>query len=301
MRVVLVYNPRSGRGLARGASRAFADGLSGLGHEVTVLEAGGGEDLRAAAHDADALVIAGGDGTLHHAVVELIDTTTDVEPGATPGLYHLPLGTQNLFARELGMTADPHHLHRLMTTGRPRALDVGLCNGRAFLLMCSVGPDSGVLARLHAAASENGRRRPITHRSYILPMLREWWSLNMPVLNITIDGTAAVSERAGMVVIGNSRRYAMRFNPAVRASMSDGVLDAVFLPARGRAAMLGWALLTRLGWHTGFRSMVYRTGRQIEVSNGGKPTAFQLDGELFESADGRLAVSVLPGALRVWA
>ena len=143
MRVVLVYNPRSGRGLALGASRSFAEALSDLGHEVKVLEAGSGEDLRTAAEGTDAIVIAGGDGTLHHAVVELLDAGKGADTSKVPGLYHLPLGTQNLFARELGMTADPLHLHRLMTTGRPRSLDVGLCNGRAFLLMCSVGPDSG--------------------------------------------------------------------------------------------------------------------------------------------------------------
>lgn len=301
LRVILVFNPRSGRGLALGATRRFADALSGLGHETRVLEAGTGEGLYAATRGADALVVAGGDGTLHHAVAELMQAQPEAQPDDLPGLYHLPLGTENLFARELGMTADPRRLHGLLSERRPRTLDVGICNGRPFVLMCSVGPDSGVLARVHAAASKDGRRRPISHRAYIVPMIEELFALKLPVLSVSIEGESVIRERAGMLVVGNCRRYAMRIDPAVRASMSDGLLDAVFFPARGRAAILRWALASRLGWHTRLRSLFYRTARRIEVSAGGRPIAFQLDGELFDAPDGRLSISVLPDVLRVWA
>src|SRR6185295_12593670 len=158
------------------------------------------------------------------AVAGLIRAGTDGAIGQ-PGLYHLPLGTENLFARQFAMTPDPADLHRILELGRSRTVDVGLCNGRAFVLMCGIGPDAGVLARLNAASSENGRRKPITHRSYIRPIIAELMSLRPPVLTLSVNGETAARETAGFLVVGNSRQYAMRFDPAINASMSDGLLD----------------------------------------------------------------------------
>jgi diacylglycerol kinase family enzyme len=297
LRVVLVYNPRSGRGRALGAAQTFARALADRGHETSLVEADAEAGARSGRRDAGALVIVGGDGTLHHAVAALLD---DDHAGPPPPLYHLPLGTQNLFARELGMTADPRRLDGLLAAGRPRTLDEGVSNARPFLHMCRVGPDAGVHARLHAGASEGGRRRPISHRSYIGPIARELVHLKMPVLSLSVDGIPVVDHKAGMAVIGNSRCYAMRFDPAARASMSDGLLDTVFYPARGRASIVGWGIASRLGCHTRVRSLLYRTGTRIEISSDG-PTPYQLDGELFHAPQGRLCVSIRPGALRVWA
>jgi diacylglycerol kinase (ATP) len=298
LRIAVIYNPMSGRGRAAGAAAGFAEGLRKLGHEVSLLEAGLGAALKAGG--AGAVVIAGGDGTLHHAVAELVGAVERGELAEAPALYQMPLGTENLFAREFGMTADPRRLHRLLAAGNPRPLDVGLCNGRAFVLMCGVGPDASILMRLNAAADRGGRRGPIRRRAYLGPILAELLALRLPVLTVAVDGRALVTGRSGLLVVGNSRQYAMRVDPAVRASMSDGVLDSVFFPARGKVAVLAWLAAARLRLHVRTARLIYATGRRIEVSADG-PIPYQLDGEAFESDTGKLLISVRPGALRVWA
>jgi diacylglycerol kinase family enzyme len=296
--VVVVYNPRSGRGLASGEARAFAGALSRHGHDTDLMEAGA--DLASGARGAGAVVVAGGDGTLHHAAAQLVEAIRAGELDEPPGLYHVPLGTENLFARQFGMTGDPDRLHRALSAGKTVAIDVGICNGRAFVLMCGIGPDAGVLARLNAGASKNGRRGPISHRSYLGPILAELLTMQTPTLTVSVDGAPVVAGRRGLLIVGNSRQYAMRFDPAVKASMSDGLLDAVFMPARWRVSMIGWALAARLGCHTRLGSLVYRTGTRIEVSTGGRATPYQLDGEAFASIDGVFSITIMPGALRVW-
>ncbi|QKK09344.1 MAG: hypothetical protein HND58_15050 [Planctomycetota bacterium] len=45
------------------------------------------------------MVAVGGDGTVYHALPQLLRSKTPV--------YHAPAGNENLFAREFGMTANP--------------------------------------------------------------------------------------------------------------------------------------------------------------------------------------------------
>src|SRR5204863_2682472 len=76
----------------------------------------------------------------------------------------------------------------------------------------------------------------------------------------------------------NSRQYGWRLNPAGRASMSDGLLDVAYFPARGRRDLVRWALLCRLQKHLDNPRLIYRTGRQVEIACD-QPQHFQLDGD----------------------
>src|SRR5678815_1398252 len=92
-----------------------------------------------------------------------------------------------------------------------------------FVLMCSLGPDASVMRRLDEA-----RRGPISHLSYIRPILAELRDPCLPRVTIEVDGKRVVDGQTGMVVIANSRQYAIRIDPAYKASMTDGLLDMVF-------------------------------------------------------------------------
>ena len=61
----------------------------------------------------------------------------------------LPLGTENLLAKQLGLRADPAELCRVICGGRILRLDAGLAAGRLFLLMAGCGFDAEVVRRLH--------------------------------------------------------------------------------------------------------------------------------------------------------
>src|SRR5688572_642697 len=79
-----------------------------------------------------AVVAAGGDGTL-----SLIANRT---PPGTP-LAILPLGTENLLAKYLELTADPQQLSRTIAAGCAVQLDAGQAGDRIFTLMAGCGFD----------------------------------------------------------------------------------------------------------------------------------------------------------------
>jgi diacylglycerol kinase family enzyme len=160
--------------------------------------------------------------------------------------------------------------------------------------MCSVGCDAGVIGRMAAR-----REGSIGHLSYLGPMLSEAWSPSLSPMTISVDGRTVVEGRRGLAVIANSRQYALRVDPALRASVSDGLLDVVFFPGASSAEMLLWVLRSRLRRHVRSRRLEYRTGRSVVVTDHGGALPTQLDGEAAARTQGEIAISVEPGALAV--
>lgn len=87
---------------------------------------------QARASGADAVVVAGGDGTIACAAAELLGT------GTILGI--LPFGTMNLLAKDLGIPiGDTAGAIAVLTQGAVRAIDVGDVNGHIFLCASMLG------------------------------------------------------------------------------------------------------------------------------------------------------------------
>jgi diacylglycerol kinase family enzyme len=130
---VLFVNPRSGRGAA--ARAGVAERASEQGIEV--VELGSGLDLmglvdEAVAGGADALGMAGGDGSL--AIVASAACAHELP------FICIPAGTRNHFARDLGLDpGDPAGGLRAFGDGVESRIDLGDVNGRPFLNLVSLG------------------------------------------------------------------------------------------------------------------------------------------------------------------
>jgi diacylglycerol kinase family enzyme len=242
---------------------------------------------------ADLLIVAGGDGTMHSTLPALV--------GSGVPVYHLAMGTENLFARQFGMDRRPDTLERALDKSRVLDVDVGVANIAGaevpFVLMCSLGPDASVIRRL-----DETRRGPISHLSYILPILAELRNPCLPCVTIEVDGKRVADGQTGMVVIANSRQYAIRIDPAYKASMTDGLLDIVFFPCKGRLSAVANLVRARLRSHSS--STVYTTGRVVSVrAEASSPAAIEIDGECCRAAPGplHLLAEARPNAIRVLA
>ncbi len=286
MRVLLLANLRSGRGRAAALTTALERELAGRGHAIVVRDvcAGSGPPLPAHAGfaDVDVVVSVGGDGTIHHALPDLIASKRPV--------YHAPGGNENLFAREFGMAPDPVVLARAIEGGRIEAVDAGVAGDRPFALMVSVGPDAGVIHRLSAS-----RRRATGHAMYLGPVAGELLRPHLPRLSVVVDGRTVVEGRRGVVVVANSGRYALRLDPARGADVRDGLLDVVFLPASTSAGTLVRGVARALGLGSPGTRGALVTIESVE------PAPWQTDGEVggWLSPGEPLRLSPLPGALRV--
>lgn len=292
MRVVLLFNPASGKGRSALVARQLGEGLRADGHSVELLEtrrAVAGRPSSADRSDlaqADLLVVCGGDGAVRLASQPAVESGTP--------LWHAPCGTENLFARSFGMSPRIEALREAIARFRTQAIDVGNANGEPFLIMASVGFDAEVVRLL-----DERRRGGISHFSYAGPILRSLLDWRAPDLAWEIDGERESLGR-GMVVVGNLPEYGVRLNPAVDAIADDGELDAVFLPARSGLELAGWVPFLLTGTHVRHPAIRQRRGKEISVVPS-QPTGAQVDGDT--AAGGArleaLRLRLMPRALRV--
>ncbi|HEV3469391.1 MAG TPA: diacylglycerol kinase family protein [Pyrinomonadaceae bacterium] len=146
----LILNPKAGRGGAAAAGevalfceRARAGGVT---VEVRPTE-GPGDAVRLAAEAARggafAVVVRGGDGTVHEAIQGLA--------GSGARLLVWPAGTANVLARQLGLPASAEGAARVLVGGRARRISLGLATSgrtgerRYFFMLAGVGLDASVV------------------------------------------------------------------------------------------------------------------------------------------------------------
>ena len=150
--------------MARHLYRATLSRLTRRGANVEIVEtASHGEGIKATAEAAlsgrfDAVVAAGGDGTVHDA---------EGLVGHSIPLGILPLGTGNVFARELKLPTSPDMIARTLLFGYVRTIPIGQANGRPFLFVVVVGFDAEAI-RLF----ESEGNRTLGRAGYIWPVLR---------------------------------------------------------------------------------------------------------------------------------
>ena len=239
MRIALVINGASG-GVASGASperiRAtlVAAGIEPLG------EADRGAPLAvriaaaASEPDIDALVVAGGDGTIACAASYLVGT-------ATP-LGIVPLGTMNFLARDLGLPLDLDGAVAALASGGRRRIDVGEVNGRTFLINSVLGLPARVTRHREAHRRQFGLR---TLLRWILGVLRHLGRYPRLTVTGTIDGAARTWRfRLLAVIIGDYDERPGRV--LVRTPVDAGRLTLYVLaqlsPWRTLRLALGFAL-----------------------------------------------------------
>lgn len=298
MRVVLLRNSKSGKGHAPALSARAAASLRRAGHEPDEIEIGA-PDLPSRLEGAGAVVIVGGDGTVHHGLRLL--TSIDAP------IWLVPTGTENLLARELGMRVSPERVGDAVSTGVRRRIDVakttaGGAGGaeRLFVIMLSIGPDASVIHRLDAM-----RTGPISHASYVRPVLQELRRPALPRLTVDVDARRLVTDQRGLLIVANSRQYALRADPAAEADIADGRLDIVFFPCRSALGAAGWLVRSRLRRALRHRRVVHARGADVRIALGlgelaGASLPVQMDGEAISMGSGPISVSVAPGALSVF-
>ncbi|HSM19137.1 MAG TPA: diacylglycerol kinase family protein [Hyphomicrobiales bacterium] len=145
-RFLLIENPRAGGGRREFLERCIA-ALVKRGASVERVAPESAAHTREAARDAanseiyEALIVAGGDGTIRQAASGLV--------GRALPFGIIPVGTGNVLAAELRLPRDPWALAGYLTGGKAHAATGGTANGELFLFMTGVGLDAEIVARLH--------------------------------------------------------------------------------------------------------------------------------------------------------
>ena len=285
--VVISMNPNSGSMDRRSVVEQLQAELEADGLDVrlltsidevkaTVDELGRGAESRLRA-----VVAAGGDGTVSLLANQL--------PVQTP-IAILPLGTENLLAKYLDLTADPKLLAKTIVRARMVRLDAGRANGQLFLVMASCGFDADVVHRLHSQ-----RKGHIHHWSYAKPIFNSIGTYRYPKVRIYVDGREKRIS-AKWAFIFNVPRYAMNLPIVSDADPCDGELDLCTFKGGNLIRGLFYLGVVLLKRHRSWRYSNFQRFRKVRIESD-DPVPYQLDGD--PGGFLPLEIEIMPGFLQV--
>ena len=297
-KVAMVLNPVKVQAPAARVLLAQACELAGWDPpmilETTVENPGYEQARQALALGADVVLAAGGDGTIREVARALANTP------AALGL--LPLGTGNLFARNLDLpVADLPAAIGAALHGQDRRVDMGSIDlenavtgdrsSSAFLVMGGIGLDAEVVA-----ATRDNLKKSVGWLAYgeagirLLPGRRTRMS-------VSVDGAPARVLKVRSVLFANLGRLPAGIDFIPEASMDDGLLDVVAMSPRSLAGWFWVAGKVVTGSRREIPVISYQRARTVEIRVA-SPTQTQLDGDPTGLAT-RVLVRVDPLALLV--
>lgn len=247
---------------------------------------------------ADAAIVLGGDGTIHHYLRDLSQLKIPV--------LVVPRGSGNDFARALGLRSDGDAVaawNRFLDTGHSREIDLGKITPlreqsawpRLFCNVAGAGLDS------EANRRANAMPRWLRGRGgYVLGVLGAIRSFSAQRFVIETQQAASlqktIDEPGMMVAFANGPAYGGGLRIAPAADFADGQLDICFVRQVGKARLL--RLLPRVfsGRHVNLPEVEYFKTARLRLETDVLVDVYA-DGEFVCRTP--VEVSVAPKALRV--
>ena len=273
--VIISMNPKAGGSSSEKSVRAAEKALQERGFSVQVLT-----DIDEMVASAEklfedqclaAVVSAGGDGT----IALLVNRLRKEIPIAI-----LPLGTENLLAKQLKIKNDPNELADIIESNRQLKIDSGLANNKRFLVMASVGFDAHVVHRTHS-----NRTGHINQLSYFGPAIRGLWKYKFPKLKVFVDDNPEPTI-AGWAFAFNFPTYAVGLKIVPEGDGSDGIFEVATFRKATIVSGFWYLFSVLLKRHYQFRDFKlnhFKKTLRLEVdSNGSENDAevpFQIDGD----------------------
>lgn len=234
-RIAIIHNPSAGQG-SRARLRAVIDRLRDLGARPALVPTTCAGDATAIAARLDrfhwdAVVAAGGDGTINEVVNGL---AADGHADAMPPLGVIPLGTANVLARELGLPTAADALAALLVHGPALPIHIPSANGRLLVMMAGVGFDAYVCGRV-----DRRLKRALGQGAYWLTLLPACLRFPARSYRVDIDG---VAYRAASLVIANGHAYGGNYSCAPTARLTEPTLQVCLFRRAGPIAIARYGL-----------------------------------------------------------
>jgi diacylglycerol kinase (ATP) len=270
--VLIIYNPAAGQS---SDLKSTLDRVAALwrdrGWQVQIAATTAAGDATTKAKQAaqagyHAVIAAGGDGTVNEVVNGLIGTAT--------ALGTLPLGTVNIWAREMGLSMDMLKAAESMSKAELTQIDVGIAGNRYFLLMAGIGFDAAVTATVSSV-----EKKRLGAIAYVKQAIQLAWNFRGVSPKLRIDGKR-VRGKILMVIIGNSQLYGGVVKFTAHATIDDGLLDICVIKGQGMLSAPR-RLISIFARHYNRDPLVqYFQARQIEIrGKRGKVLPVQVDGD----------------------
>lgn len=242
------------------------------------------EDMRGrvesrVAGGAKAVIVGGGDGTL--------GSVAGLFAGSETVFGLMPLGTGNQFAREAGIPQDLTGAAQTLAQGRVARLDMGVCSGRPFLTVATVGLTTDIARGLQG----KGILGKASYGPAVVSAIRKAKPFEVEI----VGERETISGEMIQVVVCNGRTHAGPFLASPDATVTDGQFDVYAVKPIDVGHMIGASVLALAGKHTETEEVDWmKTDRLVLQTN--PPLPVVIDGE--ESWFDVLEFSMRPGVLR---
>jgi YegS/Rv2252/BmrU family lipid kinase len=287
VRTCVIFNPA-----ARGdKARHFRRHLDDIAPHCALKSTAAAGEARRLATEAvtdgfELIVAAGGDGTVN----EVLNGIGDAPVGfARARLGVLPLGTVNVFAREIGLPLRIERAWETLQHGRETRLDLpcvefsanGVRRRQYFVQLAGAGLDARAIELVTWPF-----KKKFGPLAYIIAGLKALRG-RLPKITARVDGQIAAGE---LILVGNGRFYGGPFEIFPQADLRDGLLDICILPRADWLTLLRCAtgLLVR---RTLPASTVQRFRASAFELTSDIPASFELDGEWVENLPATFSVA----------
>lgn len=300
-RLALVVNPTSGKGRGGDYGVRARAALEAEGHDVLfVIEQTAEQAAKKARahldHDADAVVVVGGDG--------MVSLGLQLVAGSGIPLGVIPAGTGNDVARYLGLPLrDPEAAARIVSAGHTDDFDLGRISGpgsltpRWFGTVLACGLDSKVNERA------NRMRRPRGPSRYTLALLAELGPFS--AIPFVLDAEHTRVELDGMLIaVGNGPSYGGGMRICPQADPRDGKFQITAVDRVSKPTLLRIFPKVFAGRHVEHPKVRVLNAASVELSCRADPGGVERTVSIW--ADGEWAgvlparVETVPGALRAY-
>lgn len=287
MKTAFIINPKSGQKLGCGniedkikkhfpqAETVFTE-FKGHARELAKIFARDGFE---------AVIVAGGDGTINEAVQSLAGTQT--------ALGVIALGSGNGLARELGCPLGSLEQRvSALKKFKIKQFDLGRANGEYFINLAGLGMEADIAARFDEIGAGGKRGK----WPYFKIGAKAFFGYKSPLVKAEADGKT-FEFKIMSLVFANGRQYGSNFKIAPKAAFDDGFLDMTVIR---RSNIFKLAL--------GLPSFFFPSCKIVSIADTYKirrakvfldgPFSYHIDGEPKRGKD-CLEIEISPSAVKV--
>lgn len=286
---ILLYNAQAGPSTLDAVMSLAVPKLAAISKTLELIKTESPEEFeevcRSSAGRADALFVAGGDGTVHLAARALAPIDNP------PPLGILPSGTCNDFARTMGIPLFLDEAASSVSQGNVQKVDTAVINEGTFLNFAGIGLITDASFNIDPDLKERYGKL-----SYFMSAMQTMRQAEPFQVSLTVDGQN-YEEEAVLVLVMNGKSIGTHLFPLQSIDPADGLLDIFIIQSSSFAAIREWFSLSNPELPSeGLEHIVHLQGKQIEIRTP-SPMDIDTDGEIYMKTPA--SIHVQPGNLNL--
>ena len=269
--LMLIINPRSGKGAVKNALFDIIDEFTSAGYIVTVFDtkAPGQATTLAKEHgkNYDLVVCVGGDGTLSDTISGLV--TLD----APPPVGYIPMGTANDMAATFKLSRNPRTAAQRVINGKPTPFDVGWFEDHYFSYVHAFGAFTKT-----SFSTPQEKKKILGHLAYVLEGMTELKNIAPEHCVIEYDGNTIEGDYLFGAVTNSTSVAGLVKLPDSNVHLGDGLFEVLLIKAPKNISELGEIVSQVLSkqYHSDYVTLLHTKNIRFTFD---RPISWTRDGE----------------------